>query len=171
MKTEKKDQAVPAGGQSSPPDGFQRSGSAAVVGWFNMNKLGNVLSGKLTGMFTRKDALRTEGTSKFFQVQVDKECEVRAERGEDVKYIPALPGQSVNVNYGPKTKPWEDFMPDIRNGAVYAVFGEIAGGKIKISGGRQMHNFDVYHKQVVPPKAQEDDPLEEVFESPADEAQ
>jgi len=135
----------------SVPEGFKRSGSANAVGWFNQQKIGNVLSGKLLGMFTRKDALRSEGTSNFFQVQIDQPCEVRADRGEDAAMVAANPGDVVNVNYGPKTKPWENFMNNIAAGAVYQVYGVIAGGKIKIGGGRTMHNFDTYDKMISPP--------------------
>jgi len=153
---------------SGPPAGFQRSGSAAAVGWFNMGKVGNVLSGMLTGMYTRKDGLREEGSSKFFQVQLDRECEVRAERGEEAKFITAKPGEYVNVNYGPKTKPWEDFVQQIMNGgAEYKVFGTIVGAKIKIGTGRQMHNFDVYHQLVTPPKESDAD---QPFVAGADES-
>jgi hypothetical protein len=160
----KRDQLVQAGMQSSLPEGFQRSTSANAAGWFNMSLVGNILSGKLTGMFTRKDGMRVEGTSKFFQVQIDKPCQVRAERGEEAKYVDAQPGDFVNVNYGPKTKPWEDFVADIKNGAEYAVFGVILGGKLKIGGGRNMHNFDTGHKVIVPPREQSD--VGEAFEDP-----
>lgn len=137
----------------SIPEGFKRSGSANAVGWFNQGKIGNILSGRLLGMFTRKDPMRSEqgGTSNFFQVQIDQDCEVRAERGEDAKMLPAKAGDVVNVNYGPKTKPWENFANNIQNGAVYQVYGAIIGGKIKIGGGRTMHNFDTYDKMISPP--------------------
>jgi hypothetical protein len=91
---------------------------------------------------------------------------VRAERGEEAKLIQANPGDFVNVNYGPKTKAWADFIPSIQNGAVYAVYGIIAGGKMKISGGRQMHNFNTGHKMLVAP-AEQDDGVGEVFDEPA----
>lgn len=164
-------QAAPSNGLSGPPEGFQRSGSANAVGWFNQGKIGNVLSGKLSGMFERKDALRKDsgGTSNFFQVQIDRECEVRAERGDEAKMVTAKPGDYVNVNYGPKTKVWEEFITDIKHGAEYAVFGTIAGSKIKITAGRQMHNFEVFHKMVRPPMEQEDD-LGEALREPSGNA-
>ena len=133
------------------PEGFKRSGSANAVGWFNQGKIGNILSGKLLGMFTRKDGLRPDGTSNFFQVQVDQVCEVRVERGDDAHMVEAKAGDVVNVNYGPKTKPWENYVQDINHGAVYEVKGVIAGSKIKIGQGRSLHNFDVYDKMVTPP--------------------
>jgi hypothetical protein len=134
-----------------PPEGFQRSGTAIATGWFNMGLIGNELSGQLLGLYSRKDKLRTEGTSQFFQVQIDKECQVRIERGEDAKMAVAKPGEIVNVNFGPKTKPWADLIPDIRRGAEYAVYGKIAGSKLKLDGGRTMHAFDTFQRMVRPP--------------------
>jgi hypothetical protein len=153
-------QSTAAPVQFSVPDGFQRSGSANAAGWFNMGKLGNTLSGKLIGMFQRKDKLREEGSSNFFQVEIDAECDVRAERGEDASFVTAQPGQVVNVNYGPKTKGWEAFLTDIKRGAVYAVYGVIAGGKVKLDGARSMHNFDVYHKMLRAPSADSQEEIE-----------
>jgi hypothetical protein len=133
-----------------------------------MGLVGNVLSGKLTGMYERKDGLRVEGTSKFFQVQLDRPCQVRAERGDDAKFVDANPGDFVNVNYGPKTKPWEGYIGAISNGAEYAVYATIVGAKIKIGTGRSMHNFDVFDKMVKPPCENRDD-LGSVFEEPLSE--
>lgn len=149
--------------QAALPAGFQQSGSAAAVGWFDQGTVGNTVSGKLTGMFKRKDNLRTEGTSEFFQVQVDKVCRVRAERGEDAKFIEAKPGDFVNVNYGPRTKAWADFIPEIKNGAVYAVYGIVVSEKISIGGGKKMHNINTGHNRLQSPRAQDDD-VSEVFE-------
>ncbi len=139
--------------QFTAPEGFQRSGSANAVGWFNMGKVGNTLRGTLLGMFERKDKLRQEGTSNFFQVLVSQECEVRAERGDEATMVMAKAGDVVNVNYGPKTKPWETLVGDIKRGAEYEVLGCILGKKVKLDGGRTMHNFDVYQKMVRAPQA------------------
>lgn len=134
-----------------PPEGFQRSGTAIAKGWFNMGLIGNELSGTLLGLYNRKDKLRAEGMSQFFQVQINRECQVRVERGEDAKMEMAKPGEIVNINFGPKTKPWADLIADIRRGAVYEVYGKIAGQKIKLDGARQMHAFDTFQKMVCPP--------------------
>lgn len=141
---------VPAATPAAPA-GYQRSGSANAVGWWNQAKAANVLSGKLVGMFERKDQLRQEGTSKFFQVELDQPCEVRAERGDDAKMVQANVGDVVNVNFGPKTKAWESFMSDIKQGAVYAVWANPSGKKVKISSGRSMHDIDARHMLVTPP--------------------
>jgi len=144
---------------SEAPEGFRRSGTAAAVGWFDHNLVGNVLKGELLGIYERPDELRREqgGISKFFQVKVDTECQVRAERGEDAKMVTANPGDVVNVNYGPKTKPWEVYSGDIRRGAVVEVYGVIRGDKVKLSKGRKMHNFDCFDRVVRPPQAPADE--------------
>lgn len=135
------------------PEGFQLSGSANAVGWWDMATAGNVLTGKLLGVFERKDVLRQQqgGTSKFFQVEVTAPCQVRAGRGDDADMVEAKVGDVVNVNYGPKTKPWENFMADIKQGAEYAVWAYPTGEKQKISGGRSMHVIDARHRMVRPP--------------------
>jgi hypothetical protein len=141
--------------QAEVPEGFRRSGTAAAVGWFDHNLVGNVLKGTLLGVYERPDELRREqgGTSKFFQVQVDTECQVRAERGEDAKMVMANPGDVVNVNWGPKTRPWEDYASDLKRGAVVEVYGIIRGDKVKLSKGRKMHNFDCFDRVVRQPQA------------------
>jgi len=136
------------------PEGFQRSGSANAVGWFDMTTLGNKLHGQLIGMFRRKDQLRTDGFSDFFQVEVSEPCMVRSDRGEEAKIVEAKAGDVVNVNYGPKTKPWEALCDDIKRGAKYEVLGCIIGGKVKLNGGKTMHNFDVYQKMTQAPLAE-----------------
>ena len=140
-------------GTVAPPAGMQRSGSANAVGWWDQATAGNVLSGRLVGMFQRKDVLRQDqgGTSKFFQVEIDAPCQVRAERGTEAHMVQANAGDVVNVNYGPKTKPWEDFVADVKRGAEYVVWANPAGKKIKIAGGRSMHDIDARHKMVTPP--------------------
>lgn len=137
--------------QFEVPEGFQRSGSANAVGWFDMSTVGNTLSGELLGMFERKDKLRETGSSNFFQVKIDRPCQVRIDRGEEATVVTANAGDVVNVNYGPKTRSWEPLISDIKHGAQVAVFGVIAGGKVKLDGGRTMHNFDVFHQIKRPP--------------------
>ena len=148
------------------PEGFRRSGTANAVGWFNQAKGGNLLRGKLLGMFTRKDQLRPEGTSNFFQVQVSEPCEVRAERGDDATMVTCKAGDVVNVNYGPKTKPWADYSSDIKRGAEIEVIAHANGRKIKIGGGRSMHDIDVFEKVLVAPSA--DAAIDADFEGSAD---
>lgn len=136
------------------PEGFQRSGSAIGVGFFEMSEIGNTLSGILVGMFEMKTSLRADGKTNFFQVEIDQPCMVRSGRGDDAEVVEAKAGDVVNVNYGPKTRAWEKFIPSIQLGAVYQVYGVVAGNKVELSGGRKMHNFEVGHKLV---KASPDD--------------
>lgn len=151
------------------PEGFQLSGSDNAVGWFNQQKIGNTLRGSLIGMFERPDQLRKEGTSKFFQVRVSQPCEVRADRGDDATMVEAKAGDVVNVNYGPKTKNWEDLVADIKRGAEYEVIGCIVGDKVKLSGGRNMHNLKVGERLVRPPRASTESDVD--FEGSAAEDQ
>lgn len=150
-RTKQTEMAGTAGLVTEAPAGFQRSGSANAVGWWVQSEAGNVLSGKLLGMFKRKDQLRQEGSSKFFQVLIDQPTKVRAERGTEAHEVEAQPGDVVNVNYGPKTSPWEDFMSDIKRGAEFVVWCVAKGRKIKIGGGRTMHDIDVRHRMITPP--------------------
>ncbi len=151
------------------PEGFQLSGSDNAVGWFNMQKIGNTLRGRLIGMFERPDSLRPTGKSNFFQVQISQVCEVRADRGEDAALIEAKVGDVVNVNYGPKTKNWEALVGDIKRGAKYEVIGCVVGEKVKLGQGRQMHNFKVGEKMIAPPQSSAESDVD--FEGSAEEEQ
>lgn len=138
------------------PEGFQRIGSVANAGWFNMKKVGNILHGVLEGMFERNDTLSPTGKSKFFQIKLIEDCEVRTGNGEDTALATAHAGDYANLNHGPKTKELESLLADVRRGAVYQVYGVVAGEKIKLKNGKTMHNFDVGTNMVKPPKATED---------------
>jgi hypothetical protein len=135
------------------PEGFQRSGSASAVGWFNPLKAGNTLRGTLIGMFKKPDMFAQGKQVDFFQVQVSQACEVRADRGEESHMLEAKPGDVVNINYGPKTKNWELLTGDIKRGAVYEVLATVIGDKVKLAGNRKMHNVDVFQKCVRAPQS------------------
>jgi hypothetical protein len=135
------------------PEGFRRLGSADSRGWFNQSKVGNAFYGTLTGMFERKDELRPEGVSKFFQVLLSQDCEVREGSGEDATMVMAKAGETINVNYGPRTKMLETLIKEIHAGAVYEVYGVIASAKRKLKGGKTMHNLDVLVKMTKAPDA------------------
>ena len=64
-------------------------GSVANAGWFNMNKIGNTLHGTLEGMFERKDDLRPEKVSNFFQIKISQPCEVRMGKGQAARLVEA----------------------------------------------------------------------------------
>jgi hypothetical protein len=146
-----------SGPMSSPPAGFTRSGSAIATGWFDHTMIGNTLLGTLVGVFEAPSELRQDGKSKFFQVELEAPCQVREGRGEDAKKAQAKAGDVININYGPKTKGWEALVADINRGAVYQVWGQITGEKIKLSRGRTMHAFDTRQRMVKAPDAVVDD--------------
>jgi hypothetical protein len=140
------------------PEGFRRVGSVANAGWFNMKTVGNTLHGTFEGMFSRKDELNPKKVSNFFQIQVAAPCEVRMGRGEEAQIATANVGDFVNVNYGPKTKELESLVPKLMEGAKFEVYGIVAGDKIKLTGGRTMHNFEVFKKMTQAPMVSEDAP-------------
>lgn len=148
------------------PEGFRRVGSVANAGWFNMKKVGNTIQGKLEGMYQRKDELNPKKVSNFFQIQLSADCEVRLGRGEEAQVVVAKAGEFANLNYGPKTKDLESLIPQILQGAEFEIYGTVAGDKIKLTGGRTMHNFEVFTKMTVAPKALDDEPD---FDGSADE--
>jgi hypothetical protein len=150
------------------PEGFRRLGSVANAGWFNMKKIGNTLHGSLEGMFERKDDLRPEKVSNFFQIRILQPCEVRMGTGEQVRLVEAKAGDYVNVNYGPRTKLLAPLIPLLAQGAEFEVWGTVMSEKLKLSGGRSMHNFDVFSKPTKAPMASDD--ADPDFDDGADEA-
>ena len=140
----------------SAPEGFQRIGSVANAGWFNMKKVGNTIQGFLEGMYKRPDLLSPKGESEFFQIKLIADCEVRMGHGHDADIVTAHAGDYVNLNDGPKTKDLRSLLADIRQGARYQVHGTVAGEKIPLNGGKTMHNFELFTMMVKPPTAAED---------------
>jgi len=140
------------------PEGFRRVGSVANAGWFNMKKVGNTIQGVLEGMYQRKDDLNPKKVSNFFQIKLSADCEVRMGRGEEAQIAIAKAGEYANLNYGPKTKDLEQLIGQILQGAEFEIYGTVAGDKIKLTGGRTMHNFEVFTKMTVAPKALDDEP-------------
>ena len=136
--------------QAQPTQGFQRVGSASNAGWFNLRMIGNVLRGKLLGMYTRQDPLSPTSASNFFQVQIVQPCKVLIGVGEDARVELAKPGDVVNLNYGPKSKDLEKLIPKIQQGAEFEVVARIAGERIKLPGGRSMNNIEIFTKLIAP---------------------
>jgi hypothetical protein len=133
---------VPAQTTVRAPEGFRRVGSVANAGWFNMKKVEQ----------------NPKGQSKFFQIRLSADCEVRMGRGEEAQITMAKAGEYVNLNHGPKTKDLEAYLPQIMQGATFEIYGVVAGDKIKLTGGRTMHNFEVFTNMTVAPKAKDDEP-------------
>jgi hypothetical protein len=154
-------------GMARAPEGFRRLGSVANAGWFNMKKIGNTVRGTLAGMYERKDDLNPAKKSNFFQIQLTEECEVRMGRGEEASLSTAKPGDYVNLNYGPKTKDLVQCLPQLLQGAEFEVWGSVLGEKIKLQGGRLMHNFDLFTKMTKAPEIVD----EPDFDNAADDAQ
>lgn len=124
-------------GTVRPPEGMVRLGSAANAPWWNLRK-GNVLYGYLENMYSRPDERSKSGKSKFFQVTLINDTEVRAGRGEDATVVQAKAGSVINLNYGPVTKELETLIPNILKGGRYKVWLHVQDEKIKIGKGQTM---------------------------------
>ena len=133
------------------PVGFRQLGCVSNAGWFNIRKTGNILQGSLEGMFERKDALRSEKVSKFFQIKISRPCEVRLGTGEAARLVEAKVGDYVNLNHGSRTMLLETFIPLLAQGAEFEVWGTVLGDKIKLPGGRSMANFELFCKAIKAP--------------------
>ena len=144
-------------GMVRAPEGFRRIGSVADAPWFNI-KPGNVLRGVLDGCYERDDSRSKTGKSKFFQFVLLEPAEVRQGRGEDAKVVQAPAGAVVSVNFTPKTKPLEDYIPEIVRGAEYQVWIG-CGKKLTLHNGNSMWDLDVRVNQtkVVSADAEEPD--------------
>ena len=138
------------------PEGFRRIGGVADAPWFNI-KTGNTLKGVLDGCYERVDPRSKTGKSKFFQFVLLEAAEVRQGRGEDMKLIQAPAGTVVSINFTPKTKPLEDYIPEIVRGAEYQVWIG-CGKKIPLKNGNTMWDLDVRVNQTKSVSADVDDP-------------
>lgn len=131
---------------SQAPAGYVRVGSVADAPWFVLEE-GNILNGKLLGLFDREDKRSKTGRSKFFQVELLAACKVRAGRGEDAKVFIARIGTVANLNYTPLTKCLEEFSRNILTGGEYNVYAP-CGPKKDLANGNTMWLIDT-HVQVV----------------------
>jgi hypothetical protein len=136
------------------PAGFVRVGSVADAPWFVLEE-GNILHGKLLGVYEREDKRSKTGRSKFFQVELFAACKVRAGRGEDAVVSLGRPGMIANLNVTPLTKVLEDFSKKILTGGEYNVYAP-CGRKKDLANGNTMWLIDT-HVQVV----REPSPLED----------
>jgi hypothetical protein len=133
-----------------PPEGLARVGSVANAPWWNIRK-GNVLNGVLENIYERPDERSKSGKSKFYQIRLTEATEVRFGRGKDASIGTAKPGDVINLNYGPKTRELEKFVPDIMRGAEYTVWCYVEGEKFDIGKGQTMWPIDVRAGQTKPP--------------------
>lgn len=140
-----------------PPSGLARVGSVANAPWWHL-KAGNTCHGMLENCYTRPDERSKSGVSKFFQIKLLAPSLVRYGRAKDAKVSMAPTGTVINLNYGPKTKELESFVPDILRGAEFEVWCHIDGEKFDIGKGQTMWPIDVRAGMKKSPRATEDSP-------------
>lgn len=135
-----------------PPAGMARVGSVANAPWWDI-KEGNVLYGVLENVYERPDerAVKSGGKSKFYQVRLLEDTEVMIGRGKERIPGKAKRGDVVNLNYGPKTKEFEKFIPDIMRGGEYTVWCHVSGPKFDIGKGQSMWPIDARAQQTKAP--------------------
>jgi hypothetical protein len=134
----------------APPAGMARVGSVANAPWFNF-AVGNVLYGVLENCYSRPDERSKTGRSKFFQIRLKAPAMGRTGRGKEAKVKEFPEGTVMNLNYGPKTKEFESFIPDILRGAEYDVWAHVEGEKFDIGKGQTMWPIDVRATMTRPP--------------------
>lgn len=168
MAKENKDKAQAAAPKlARPPKNLARVGSVANAPWFNLAE-GNVLHGVLENVYERPDERSRSGKSKFFQILLTEPAEVRSGRGNDAELVMAEVGTVVNLNYGPKTKELEKFIPDILRGAKFEVWCHVDGPKFDIGKRQSMWPIDVRAGMIREASAMEDEPDFEDAPSAAD---
>lgn len=134
------------------PEGFRRLGSVTAECWFAL-KEGNVVRGKLLGVYSRKDPRnKVTGTSEFFQVELSESCECRYGKGEKVTFKHAPVGTIINLNCNTKTEVLKDLMPDITRGAEFEIYVH-CGKKLDLANGNTMWNMTPGSKMTKAPKA------------------
>jgi len=136
------------------PEGFTRLGSVTAEAWFSLEP-GNVMQGKLLGVFERADKRSKTGKSEFFQVELTTETQARYGRGQKATVKTAAVGSILNLNCGPKTSVLKDLMPDIRRGGDYEVYVNCKE-KIDLQNGNTMWDMDVGSNMLRAPKALEE---------------
>ena len=136
------------------PSGFRDLGSVQAEAWFAL-KEGNVLEGKLLGMYEMLDTrAKKAGTmKKFFQVEVTKPGTVgRYGTGEEAVEQAVPVGAVINLNYGVKTQVLETLITNILSNAEYRVWIH-CGKKIPLRNSNTMWNITCKSMQVRAPMA------------------
>jgi hypothetical protein len=136
------------------PSGFRDLGSVQAEAWFAL-KEGNVMEGKLLGMYEMIDTRATKaGTMKnFFQIELTKPGTVgRYGSGEQAVEQEAPVGAILNLNYGVKTQVLETLIPNILNNAEYRVWIH-CGKKLSLKNQNTMWNIQCKSMQVRAPMA------------------
>jgi hypothetical protein len=117
--------------------GMKRLGSVSNAPWWNI-KNGAKLYGEFENMYERPDERSKTGKSKFFQIKLLEDTEVRFGRGKDAKIGTCKAGEVVNLNYGPKTKDLEALVDPTIHGATFNVEVLCNGDKQDIGKGQTM---------------------------------
>jgi hypothetical protein len=144
------------------PSGFRDLGSVQAEAWFALQE-GNVMEGKLLGMYQmRDDRSKKPGAQKnFFQIEVTKPGTVaRYGTGEEAEERVAPVGAVLNLNYGVKTQVLESLIPNILNNAVYHVWIH-CGKKLDLRNKNTMWNIQCKSLQVKAPMALSPSELED----------
>lgn len=150
-----------------------RVGSESNAPWWHL-KAGNAFYGRLLNLYFRPDERAKSGKSRFFQIelcqyadpdtgevhdyyfdpktQLVRATEVRIGRGKGATFAAAVPGTIINVNYGPKTKDFESFVPEIMRGAEYMVLAIVTGDKFEIKNAQTMWPISTFAEMTRAPK-------------------
>jgi hypothetical protein len=133
------------------PEGFTALGSVTADGWVSLEE-GNIVQGKLLGVFSRDDKRSKTGKSEFFQLETTVETQARYGRGQKAVVKTAPVGSTLNLNCGPKTSVLKDLLPDVRRGAEYLIYVRV-GEKKDLNNGNTMWDMVVGSNMVRAPKA------------------
>jgi hypothetical protein len=136
------------------PSGFRDLGSVQAEAWFAL-KEGNVLQGKLLGMYQmRDDRSKKPGAMKnFFQIEVTEPGTIgRYGTGENAVEQEAPVGAVLNLNYGVKTQVLETLITNILNNGVYYVWIH-CGKKISLRNNNSMWDIRCKSQQMRAPMA------------------
>jgi len=134
------------------PEGFRRLGSVTAACWFALQP-GNILRGKLLGLYERDDKRnKVTGKSEFFQVELTEATFGRFGKGEKAVDQEAEAGLVVNLNCNTKTEILKDLIGDINNGAEYEIY-VICHKKIDLDNGNTMWDMETFANMTKAPKA------------------
>jgi hypothetical protein len=133
------------------PEGFTALGSVSADAWVSLEE-GNVVQGKLLGVFSRDDKRSKTGKSEFFQIETTTETQARYGKGQKAVVKTAPAGSTLNLNCGPKTAVLKDLLPDVRRGAEFLIYVHV-GEKEDLANGNTMWEMLVGSNMTRAPKA------------------
>lgn len=136
------------------PSGFRDLGSVQAEAWFAL-KEGNVMQGKLLGMYEMRDdrSKKPGAMKKFFQVEITEPGTIgRYGTGEAAVEQEAPVGAILNLNYGVKTMVLETLITNILNNGVYHVWIH-CGKKLNLRNKNTMWDIRCKSQQMRAPMA------------------